>query len=101
RRIRGLTAAQAMLQAGAPESARELLRTATSGPLSDLDGARADLLAAQIAFAVNRGSEAPPLLLKAARQLERLDPALARDTYLEALSAAMFAGRLAVGVTAR
>ena len=57
--------------------------------------------AAQIAFAVNRGSEAPPLLLKAARQLERLDPALARDTYLEALSAAMFAGRLAVGVTAR
>ena len=101
RRIRSLTAAQAMLQAGAPEPARELLRTATSGPLSDLDGARADLLAAQIAFAVNRGSEAPPLLLKAARQLERLDPALARDTYLEALSAAMFAGRLAVGVTAR
>ena len=99
--VRGLTAAQAMLQAGAPEPARELLRTATSGPLSDLDGARADLLAAQIAFAVNRGSEAPPLLLKAARQLERLDPALARDTYLEALSAAMFAGRLAVGVTAR
>jgi DNA-binding CsgD family transcriptional regulator len=98
---RSLTAAQAMLQAGAPEPARELLRTATSGPLSDLDGARADLLAAQIAFAVNRGSEAPPLLLKAARQLERLDPALARDTYLEALSAAMFAGRLAVGVTAR
>jgi len=101
RRIRGLTAAQAMLQAGAPEPARELLRTATSGPLSDRDGARADLLAAQIAFAVNRGSEAPPLLLKAARRLERLDPALARDTYLEALSAAMFAGRLAVGVTAR
>jgi DNA-binding CsgD family transcriptional regulator len=98
---RGLTAARAMLQAGAPESARELLRTARSGPLSDLDGARADLLAAQIAFTVDRGSGAPPLLLDAARQLERLDPALARDTYLEALSAAMFAGRLAIGVTAR
>jgi DNA-binding CsgD family transcriptional regulator len=101
RRTRSLTAAQAMLQAGAPESARELLRSATSGPSSDLDGARADLLAAQIAFSVNRGSEAPPLLLRAARQLERLDPALARDTCLEALSAAMFAGRLATGVTVR
>ena len=36
----------------------------------------------------------PPLLLSAARELEALDPHLARATYLEALSAAMFAGRL-------
>jgi DNA-binding CsgD family transcriptional regulator len=100
RRARCLTAAQAKLQAGAPDSARALLRTARSGPLSGLQQARADLLDAQIAFAVNRGNQAPPLLLKAARQLERLDPALARDTYLEALSAAMFAGRLATGATA-
>jgi DNA-binding CsgD family transcriptional regulator len=100
RRARCLTAAQAKLQAGAPDSARDLLRTARSGPLSDLQHARADLLGAQIAFAVNRGNQAPPLLLKAARQLERLDPTLARDTYLEALSAAMFAGRLATGATA-
>src|SRR6202035_96323 len=38
-----------------------------------------------------------PLLLTAARQLEPLDMRLARETYLEALSAAVFAGRLALG----
>jgi DNA-binding CsgD family transcriptional regulator len=37
------------------------------------------------------------LLLAAARRLEPLDAALARDTYLDAFSAAMFAGRLADG----
>jgi hypothetical protein len=37
------------------------------------------------------------MLLKAARQFEPLDVQLARDTYLEALSAALFAGRLALG----
>jgi DNA-binding CsgD family transcriptional regulator len=101
RRARCLTAAQAKLEAGAPDCARTLLRMARSGPLSALQDARADLLEAQIAFAVNRGNQAPPLLLKAARQLERLDPALARDTYLDALSAAMFAGRLAGSADAR
>jgi DNA-binding CsgD family transcriptional regulator len=100
RRDRYLTAAQAKVQAGAPDSARALLRRARSGPLSDLQHARADLLDAQLAFAANRGSEAPPLLLDAARQLERLDPTGARDTYLEAISAAMFAGRLATGAAA-
>ena len=38
-----------------------------------------------------------PLLLAAARELESVDPSLARATYLEAQSAAMFAGRLARG----
>ena len=41
----------------------------------------------------SRGSDAPPLLLKAARQFEPLDPRLARETYLDALAAATFAGR--------
>jgi DNA-binding CsgD family transcriptional regulator len=54
-------------------------------------------LRAQIGFAPRRGRDAPPLLLKAARDLEAVDPLLARATYLEALSAAMFAGRLAAG----
>jgi hypothetical protein len=43
------------------------------------------------------GSDAPSLLLKAARRLEPIDTALSRATYLEALSAGMFAGRLALG----
>ena len=37
----------------------------------------------------------PPLLLAAARRLEPLDVSLARETYLDALTAALFTGRLA------
>ena len=56
------------------------------------------MLRAQIVFALSRGSDAPPLLLKAAKRLEPLDPRVARDTYLEALTAAVYARRLATGV---
>jgi DNA-binding CsgD family transcriptional regulator len=48
-------------------------------------------------FARGRGRDAPPLLLEAARRLERLDAAMARETYLEAIASAMFAGRLGTG----
>ena len=54
-------------------------------PLDELQRARADLLRGQIAFASGRGSDAPPLLLQAAKRLEPLDPTLARETYLDAL----------------
>src|SRR5262249_41169132 len=54
-----------------------------------------DVLRARVAFAVSRGSDAPSLLLSAARRLDRLDAGRARDTYLEAIAAAQFAGRLA------
>jgi len=53
-----------------------------------------NLLRAQIAFAASHGRDAPPLMLSAAKQLEALDVALARETYLEAFTAALFAGRL-------
>jgi DNA-binding CsgD family transcriptional regulator len=82
------------MESGAPDEALELLSIAESSPLDEFDRARVDLVRAQIAFAVNRGSDAPPLLLKAAKRLEPLDVNLARDTYLEALFAALFAGRL-------
>jgi ATP/maltotriose-dependent transcriptional regulator MalT len=68
---------------------------AEAGPLSDFDQARVDLVRAQLAYVTNRGNDAPPLLLKAARRLEPIDIDLSRATYLDALSAAMFAGRLA------
>jgi hypothetical protein len=42
---------------------------------------------------LRRGSDAPPLLLRAARQLEPIDASLSRDTYLEALFAAISVGR--------
>jgi DNA-binding CsgD family transcriptional regulator len=72
-----------------------MLAIADAGPLSDFQRARADLSRAQLAYITSRGAEAPPLLLKAARRLVAVDPALSRATYLDALSAAIFAGRLA------
>jgi DNA-binding CsgD family transcriptional regulator len=94
---RALAAAEATYQAGAFEAALGLLGTAEAGPPDELRRARADLLRGQIAFSSSRGSDAPPLLLKAAREFEPLDPRLARETYLDALAAAQFAGRLALG----
>ena len=91
---RALAAAQAKFDAGAPDAAFALLTTAELGPLDDLQRARLERLRAQIAFARTRGRDARQLLLAAARRLEPLDAALARETYLEALRAAIFAGRL-------
>jgi DNA-binding CsgD family transcriptional regulator len=94
RASRALAAAQAKHQAGAFDAALTLVAIAESGPLNELQRAEVELLRAQIAFAVNRGRDAPPLLLKAAKRLEPLDTGIARVTYLEALSAAISAGRL-------
>src|SRR5262249_18330491 len=88
-------AAEAKAKAGALGSARDLLAAAQSGTLDEVQQARADLLRAHLAFITNRGNDAPPLLLRAAKRLEPIDPRLARGAYLEALSAATFAGRLA------
>jgi DNA-binding CsgD family transcriptional regulator/tetratricopeptide (TPR) repeat protein len=95
RTARVLAAAQAKLHAGEFDTATDLLAAVEASPLDELGWARVDRLRAQIAFASNRGNEAPPLLLAAAERLEPLDPELARDTYLDAFSAAMFAGRFA------
>src|SRR5215207_7583975 len=92
---RALAAARAKFQAGAVDDTLRLLATAESGSLSTLQRAHVDLLRAETVFVVTRGRDAPPLLVEAARRLGGLDPTLARETYLEALSAAMFAGRLA------
>ena len=68
---------------------------AEAGPLDEVGQAHLDLLKAEVAFAQNRGSDAPQLLLEAAKKFEALDPRLARETYLDAWSAALFAGGLA------
>jgi DNA-binding CsgD family transcriptional regulator/tetratricopeptide (TPR) repeat protein len=94
---RALAAAQASYQAGAPDTALALLATAQAGPLDELQRARVDLLRAQVVFVVSRGRDAPPLLLAAAKRLEPLDVTLARETYLDALWAAIIVGRLAEG----
>ena len=92
---RALAAAQANLGAGAFDVARGLLSAAEVGPLDELGRARVVLLRAEIAFAQNRGSDAPLLLLQAAGKLETLDVRLCRNTYLDAWGAALFAGHLA------
>ncbi|MFG1819646.1 AAA family ATPase [Kribbella sp. NPDC049174] len=94
---RALAAAQAKAGAGAFEDAHNLLAFAQSGPLSEAELARIDLLRAQISYNSIHGNQALPLMLAAARRFESLDGAVARGTYLDALSAALFAGRLAPG----
>ncbi len=92
---RTLTAAQTKFRAGALDDALGLLSSTEAGALDELERARVELLRAQIAFVSTHGSDAPKMLLEAARRLTPLSPTLAYETYLEALSAAMFAGRLA------
>jgi DNA-binding CsgD family transcriptional regulator len=94
---RALAAARAKHQAGAPDAALALLASAQAGPLDELQRTQGDLLRAEIVFTSNHGSDAPPMLLDAAKQLEPLDVTLARETYLEALWAAQFAGRFVSG----
>jgi DNA-binding CsgD family transcriptional regulator len=94
---RALAAAQASLHAGAFDAALGLLATAEAGALDELQIAQVQLLRGEIAFASSMGSAAPPMLLKAAERLVRLDVELARETYLDAWGAALFAGRLATG----
>ena len=92
---RALAAAQAHMHAGGFGNALDLLATAEAGVLDEFASARMDLLRGQIAFASSRGSDAPSLLLKAAKRLEPLNRDLARDTYLTAWMAATYAGHLA------
>ena len=93
---RALAAAQVSLQAGAFGEALELLATAEAGPLDEFAGARVDLLRGQIAFGSSRdNSEAPLLLLKAAKRLEPLNLDLAREAYLNAWMAAVYTGHRA------
>jgi len=91
---RALAAAQAKFDAAASDAALELLANAELAPLDELERARLERLRAEIAFARTRGSDAPGLLLDAARRLEPLDAALARETHLEAIAAAIYAGHL-------
>jgi hypothetical protein len=97
---RALVAAEAKRQVGALDAALALATIAEQGPLDDLQHAQLDVLRAQISFASDRGSDAPLLMIKAAQRLEPHDAPRARETYLDAITAALFAGRLAHGAGA-
>ncbi|MFC3572345.1 ATP-binding protein [Streptomyces yaanensis] len=94
---RALAAAQAAIDAGGADQAHNLLAVAEAGPLDDLQRARLERLRARLVFSQVRGGDAPRLLLDAAHRLAPLDATLARDTLLEAVGAAIFAGRLSAG----
>jgi DNA-binding CsgD family transcriptional regulator len=97
---RSLAAASVMLQAGEPSAAAKLLDLTDTGTLDDHRQARADLVRARLAFAVNRDDDASHLLLDAARQLSRFDGGQSRAAYLDATRAALSAGgRAAAGAT--
>jgi DNA-binding CsgD family transcriptional regulator/tetratricopeptide (TPR) repeat protein len=97
---RAIAAAAAKLEAGAPDAAARLLTIAEIGPVDPANRVRVQRQRAQMAFATKRGSDAVGLLLGAARLLEPLDPRVAGETYLEAIVAAIFAGRLGDGTGA-
>ena len=97
RGARALAAAQAKYQAGAFDAARELAGAAELGPLDDLGVARSTLLRGRIMTASHSAGAGLPLLLEAARRLEPLDAGLARETYRDAIYAALTAGRLPQG----
>ncbi len=94
---RVLAAAKAKLEVADSATALELVAAARLGPLDELQRARLERLRAQIAFTSRRGSDAPPLLLGAAKRLDPLNAAMACETYLDAITSAMFAGRLGSG----
>jgi DNA-binding CsgD family transcriptional regulator/tetratricopeptide (TPR) repeat protein len=94
---RALAAADAKLASAAPDVAADLLAIAEMGSLDELQRARLERLRAQTEFVRTRGRNAPPLLVDAAKRLAPLDAALARQTYLDALEAAIYAGRLSDG----
>jgi DNA-binding NarL/FixJ family response regulator len=95
---RALTAAQASFQAGEFDATLELLAVAETGALDEFQRGCIDLVRGQVAFASGLGTDAPPLLLRAAKRLEPFDLNLARETYLTAWAAALFAGPAGDGV---
>jgi DNA-binding CsgD family transcriptional regulator len=92
-----LGAAQAELAVGSPAIAQALVDRATPLLPDELGRARAQRLQGAIRFALGEGGETPAILLRAARALEALDVRLARETLLEAVEAAHWAGPFATG----
>ncbi|MFD9698719.1 AAA family ATPase [Lentzea sp. NPDC059081] len=92
RASRELAAARAKRDAGALEAALRLLSAVEAGPPDERRSAEVEHLRGHIAFDQRRVADAAPLLFSAARRLAPFDADLARETHLEGLSAAIWAG---------
>src|ERR1700736_943865 len=89
-----LAAARAKRDAGAFDAALGLLVAVEAAPLDPVQAIELQRVRGQIAMMQRRSTDAAQLLLDAARRLEPLDAELARETYLEALAAAIWAAGL-------
>jgi DNA-binding CsgD family transcriptional regulator len=87
---RELSSAARKRGGGALDAALALVASVESGPADELRSAKVKQLRGQIALDQRRAVDAVRMLVGAARQLEPLDCDLARETYLEALGAAIF-----------
>ena len=92
---RALDAAEAMYLAGSAEDSLRQAEVAERGPINEFHRARIVALRGRVATMQRRAGDAPALLLSAARRLEPFDRGVARDTYRDALIAAIYAGRFA------
>jgi DNA-binding CsgD family transcriptional regulator len=84
-----LSAARAVLGAGAPGRAMALLAAATRIPGDELRRTESLRLRGSITCSLGQGNEGAAMLLQAARSFEHLDVRRCRDTYLEAMEAAV------------
>lgn len=89
-----LRLAQRELSAGEYEHANRNIQALATADLKPELRAQAKLLEARLTFARARGGAAIPLLLQAADQLASINSQAAKEAFLEALSAALFGGRL-------
>jgi DNA-binding CsgD family transcriptional regulator len=89
-----LAAAKAKRAAGALDAALGLLVAVEASAPDPLPTAEVEHLRGLIVFVQRRASDGAQLLLSAARRLAPLDAPLARETYLEALEAAIWVGDL-------
>jgi DNA-binding CsgD family transcriptional regulator len=90
-----LAAAEASYLAGSADDALRLAAAAQLGPLDEFHRVSVDVLRGRVMTTQRRPRDAPPLLLGAARQLERYDRGVARETYRDAFIAAIYVGRFA------
>jgi hypothetical protein len=94
---RALAAAQAKYESGAIADALALLATAEAGALGDLEHARVDLLRSEIASASRRDNDAPPAAAQGRPQARDRRRRPGPRDLPRALSAVLYAGRLARG----
>jgi DNA-binding CsgD family transcriptional regulator len=88
---RTLAAATVKRESGSLDAALALLSAVEIGPPDPLRSAKVIHLRGQIAFDQRHAVEATRLFTEAGERLDSLDPDLARETYLEALAAAIWA----------